>query len=189
MKTIHHPNNQGFSLIEVIVAMGIVSTVMVGLIGIMPSGVASLHEASTVAIQSRIVQELVSDAQQSTWNDVAPSANTVPQPKLTEILGTSNMRKYDSQGNLLTGASGANQSVTYVALTELDTASTSTGGPVIMGYGAGYTHLRRVNIYVEYTPGGRTPSPKDITHSKFVKKYSLLLANMGTNEGITGGAN
>lgn len=74
---------RGFSLIEVIVAMGIVATVMVGLIGIMPAGVESLHDAATTAIQSRIVQELVSDAQQSDWNNLPPPPTLRPPPNWT----------------------------------------------------------------------------------------------------------
>ena len=174
--------SRGFSLIEVIVAMGIVATVMVGLIGILPSGVASLHEASTVAIQSRIVQEMVSDAQQSNWDTVAPKAGEIPVPKLSELLGTGNMRRYDAQGNLLTGATGTDQVAAYVSLMELDTSNQSR--PQILNYTAGYSHLRRISIYVEYTPGGRAPMHKDPSRSKFVKKYTLLLANMGTSESI-----
>ncbi len=182
MKSPLRKSPHGFSLIEVIVAMGIVATVMVGLIGILPSGVASLHEASTVAIQSRIVQEMVSDAQQSNWDNRAPVAGQIPQPRLIDLLGTGNMRRYDAQGNLITGAGVAGQVTAYVSLMELDTSNQSR--PQILNYTQGYSHLRRISIYVEYTPGGRPPMHKDPTRAKFVKRYTLLLANMGTSEAI-----
>jgi uncharacterized protein (TIGR02598 family) len=182
MKISTHPSSRGFSLIEVIVAMGIVATVMVGLIGILPSGVASLHEASTVAIQSRIVQEMISNAQQSEWDTKTPIANEIPKPKLSELLGTSNIRRYDAQGNLITGAGFPGQVAAYASLMELETATGSH--PVILTYTKGYSHLRKIYIYVEYTPGGRAPMPKDPNRAKFVKKYTLLLANMGTSESL-----
>ncbi len=182
MKTISSSSTRGFSLIEVIVAMGIVATVMVGLIGILPSGVASLHEASTVAIQSRIVQEMISDAQQSEWDTKTVVANGVPKPKLSELLGITNMRRYDAQGNLITGAGVPGQVSAYSSLMEMDNANSSH--PVILTYTRGYSHLRKIYIYVEYTPGGRTASPKDPNRAKFVKKYTLLLANMGTSESL-----
>ena len=174
----------GFSLIEVIVAMGIVATVMVGLIGILPTGVNSLHDASKVAIQSRIVQEMVSDAQQSNWDTAskAKDPNAIPQPMLSEMLGVKNMRRYDAQGNLISGVSVVGQVPAYAALMLLDT--TNNNKPQIMGYATGYSHLRRVFIYVEYTPGGRAPNPTDPSRAKFVTKYSLLVANMGTSESL-----
>lgn len=179
-------SSRGFSLIEVIVAMGIVATVMVGLIGIMPAGVESLHDASTTAIQSRIVQELISDAQQSDWSDAPPPTGVVPNPKLSTLLGIGNKRIYDSQGNVITNAGTAGATAAYASMMELD--SSNGGKPVILNYSKGYSHLKKVIIYVEFTPGGRQPvfaaGLNDANRARFIKTYTIMLANMGTSEGI-----
>lgn len=178
-------NSRGFSLIEVIVAMGIVATVMVGLIGIMPAGVESLHDASTTSIQSRIVQELISDAQQSDWSSKPAPTGTVPQPKLTDLLGPSNTRRYDSQGTLITNL-GAGKTASYATLMVADESNNKK--PIILNYSAGYSHLKKVTIYVEFTPGGRQPlfadGLNDAKRARFIRTYSVLLANMGTNEAL-----
>lgn len=178
--------SRGFSLIEVIVAMGIVATVMVGLIGIMPAGVESLHDASTTTIQSRIVQELISDAQQSDWSDNPAPVGTVPNPKLSSLLGISNKRIYDAQGTLIANTGTAGTTASYATMMELDT--TNSGKPVILNYAKGYSHLKKVIIYVEYTPGGRQPmfaaGMSDANRARYIKTYTILLANMGTSEGV-----
>jgi uncharacterized protein (TIGR02598 family) len=152
---------------------------MVGLIGIMPSGLSSLHESSKIAIQSRIVQELISDAQQSEWINRPNLPGQIPVPKLADLLGEEHSRIYDSQGTLLANRGAAGKTAAYATLMEEE-----TGNPKILTYQKGYTHLKRVHIFVEYTPGGRTPRFKDPTRAAYVTKYTLLLANMGTSEFI-----
>ena len=174
--------SRGFSLIEVIVAMGIVATVMVGLIGIMPAGVESLHDAATTAIQSRIVQELISDAQQSDWNNAAPPPNVAAQPKLDDLIGMANVRRYDAQGALITTANSVATTSSYATLMEYaDTEQYHKAK--VLNYTKGYTHLRRVAIYVEFTPGGRAPLFKNApARAKYIRNYTIMLANMGTSE-------
>ena len=174
---------RGFSLIEVIVAMGIVATVMVGLIGIMPAGVASLHDASTTAIQSRIVQELASDAQQSDWNNLPPPPNTPVTPKLDDLMGRAKTRYYDSQGTLITPASAGTRPASYATLMEYSDNEEGHKAKVL-NYTKGYTHLRRVKITIEFTPGGRPPvfTSNDTARLKNIKTYTIMIANMGTSE-------
>ncbi len=174
---------RGFSLIEVIVAMGIVATVMVGLIGIMPAGVESLHDAATTAIQSRIVQELVSDAQQSDWNNLPPPPNTPATPKLDDLMGKAKTRYYDSQGTLITPTSAGTRTASYATLMEY--ADNEEGHKAkVLNYTKGYTHLRRVKITIEFTPGGRSPvfTSNDPARVKYIKTYAVMIANMGTSE-------
>lgn len=181
MKTLSLKTQRGFSLIEVIVAMGIASTVMVGLIGIMPAGVESLHDASTTTIQARIVQDLISDAQMSDW-DVRPVGNNGEDKSyLTDLAGMANSRKYDSEGNLIAGGKNAAAATSYATLLELPTGADLN--PTVLS--TTYKHLKKVLITVEFTPGGRAPDfNANGPRARFIKKYSFYIANMGTTQSI-----
>ena len=60
----------GFTLAEVMIAMGIVASVMVALLGMMPLGVRAVREATNLTITGRIAQEVISNIQQANWKDV-----------------------------------------------------------------------------------------------------------------------
>ena len=68
-------SSRGFTLAEVMIAMGIVASVMVGLLGMIPLGVRSVREATNLTISGRIAQEVISDIQQANWSDVLTSYN------------------------------------------------------------------------------------------------------------------
>ncbi len=63
-------SRSGFTLAEVMIAMGIVASVMVALLGMMPLGVRAVREATNLTICGRISQEVISNIQQSSWADV-----------------------------------------------------------------------------------------------------------------------
>ena len=62
--------SHGFTLAEVMIAMGIVASVMVALLGMIPLGVRSVREATNLTISGRIAQEVISNVQQANWIDV-----------------------------------------------------------------------------------------------------------------------
>jgi uncharacterized protein (TIGR02598 family) len=62
--------SHGFTLAEVMIAMGIVASVMVALLGMIPLGVRSVREATNMTITGRIAQEVISNVQQANWADV-----------------------------------------------------------------------------------------------------------------------
>lgn len=63
-------SRSGFTLAEVMIAMGIVASVMVALLGMMPLGVRAVREATNMTISGRISQEVISNIQQANWADV-----------------------------------------------------------------------------------------------------------------------
>lgn len=65
----------GFTLAEVMIAMGIVASVMVALLGMIPLGVRSVREATNLTISGRIAQEVISNIQQANWKDVLTNYN------------------------------------------------------------------------------------------------------------------
>lgn len=58
----------GFSLIEVVLCLGIISFAMVSLLGLMPVGLRAFRQSIDVTTQSQIAQQIMSEAQLADWS-------------------------------------------------------------------------------------------------------------------------
>jgi len=61
-------HSDGFSLIEVVLAMAIASVAIVTLVGIIPQGMATMRAAGDQAIEARIHQQLMSEMQMASFD-------------------------------------------------------------------------------------------------------------------------
>ena len=102
----------GFSLVEVVLAIGIVSFAFVGLFGLLPAGLNVFRQAIDNSVGSQIVQRLVNEAQQTYF------------PTLTTAAPTK--RYFDDQGNEVTSANESlyTAEVSVLAKTEMPAATT-----------------------------------------------------------------
>ena len=82
-----------FSLIEVVLAIGIVSFAFVGMFALLPAGMTIFRQAIDNSIGSQIVQRIVNEAQQTDF------------PVLTAAPVTT--RYFDDQGNEVTAANNS----------------------------------------------------------------------------------
>lgn len=55
------PPKKAFTLVETVLAMGIVSFAMVGILGLIPVGLTSFREAVSITAESQIVQSISND--------------------------------------------------------------------------------------------------------------------------------
>ena len=62
--------NSGFSLVEIVVAVGIVATVMVALLGMIPTGLNTVNEAADTMAEIRIAQQILGEVQMADWEDL-----------------------------------------------------------------------------------------------------------------------
>ncbi len=62
--------NSGFSLVEIVVAVGIVATVMVALLGMIPTGLNTVNEAADTMAEIRIAQQVLGEVQMTAWEDL-----------------------------------------------------------------------------------------------------------------------
>ena len=60
----------GFSLVEIVVAVGIVATVMVALLGMIPTGLNTVNEAADKMSEIRIAQQVIGEVQMTDWGDL-----------------------------------------------------------------------------------------------------------------------
>jgi uncharacterized protein (TIGR02598 family) len=147
----------GFTLAEVMIALMIVSTVMIGMVGAIPHAVRSVRESNGQVTMARIAGELTNDIQMSEWDDV------------DEIFKDKTF-KFDSEGLQFEAKEGATHS--YEAKVEL------LQEPVSISQKFDYRTdtIRKVKVTVEFTPGG-APSKDEKVRARNTKRYTFLVAN------------
>lgn len=153
----------GFTLAEVMIAMGIVASVMVALLGMIPLGVRSVREAANLAICGRISQEVINNIQQAPWSNIKDSFD-------------GKTFKFDHEGFLLT-AKSRETVATYEARVRLASEDEISFGKTKYDQ----TTLRKVLVDVEYTPDGLKIPIKDSTAGKEgnpnIRSYNFYVAN------------
>lgn len=83
----------GFSLVEISAALGIVSFAFVALLGLMANGVGQFREAMDTTITAQIASRMINDAQQAEFSELVSSKGSSGS---AEDLG---IRYFDEQGN------------------------------------------------------------------------------------------
>lgn len=66
---------RGFTLVETVIAIGIVSTVMVALLGLMPEGMSMVSQAGQKTVGVRISSQIISEIQQQPFDALADFNN------------------------------------------------------------------------------------------------------------------
>ena len=155
--TYPRPNGKrGFTLAEVIVALGIVASVVVAIVAAMSPAIKSIRASTNLTTMGRIAQEAISNIQMSNWADIDRN-----------FKGKS--FKYDNDGLLYEGRVG--QTPTYVARIILDNEPIKTK---MLTYRPEF--LRRARIEVEYTPGGVSVK-KESVKKENTKIFYFLVGN------------
>ena len=127
---------RAFSLVEVTLAMGIMSFALVGLMGLLPIGVSTFHNATDSSTGTQIAQRLLNEAQQTDFDQLIAAA---PTP-LT-------FRYFDDQGNEVTPANKT-QAVYYTNLVVVS-------GTTLPG-GTSNQNLATVSLQIANNPGGKS---------------------------------
>ncbi|MCH2061546.1 MAG: Verru_Chthon cassette protein B [Verrucomicrobiales bacterium] len=157
---------RGFTLIETVLAIGIVATVLIALLGLLPTGSDILSEAGRSTVGARIAQQLIGEVQLAEYDDIDKFNNQ--------------QRFYNDMGTEL--RSGGDQ-VVYTARIEIE-----SGNPPIPGAKES-EYLRRVIIKVSNNPGNpdfTDPPAGDDGQTKPAKsnynRYSTLVVFTGKDK-------
>ncbi len=147
----------GFTLAEVMIALGIVASVMIGMLGMIPHAVGSIRESNSLTVMGRIAQEVISDIQMSEWNQIEEDYK-------------GKKFQYDNEGLVFEGRAGQNP--TYEARVELAVE------PVSMGKKLEYSvdNVRKIEVEIEFIPGGSPNKDKEI-RKRNTKRYNFFVAN------------
>lgn len=140
----------GFSLVEVVLAIGIVAFAFVGIFALLPTGMGISRQAMDASVGSQIAQRIINDAQQSDFPELLKEANgkTITG---TNQTGRKAERYFDDQGGELPAASKARAiyhvNTRITPATAMPKTGTSTGGDNV--------NLAIVTVQVVNNPGNR----------------------------------
>ena len=82
-------SSPGFSLVEVTLAMGLVSFSLVGLMGMLPVGLSNFREAMEIQTQARIAQQIAAEFQLMPFSEVSGGSYQNGFPRHYDEEGTS----------------------------------------------------------------------------------------------------
>ena len=68
-------HSAGFSLVEVVMAVGVAAFALVALLGLLPSGLKTFKSTMNTAVGSQIAQRVFNDMQIADWKDLTNYSN------------------------------------------------------------------------------------------------------------------
>lgn len=98
----------GFSLIEVVLCLGIMSFAIVALLGLMPVGLQAFRQSIDVTTQAQIAQQITSEAQLADWS--GPGNTYTNQPTYY----------YNDQGYRTTSSTSLTLYTVTIKLSQID---------------------------------------------------------------------
>lgn len=152
----------GFSLVEVVLAIGIVAFAFLPLLGLMPIGLNTSRQAIDTTMEAQIVQQMTSLAQQTDFSNLP---TMVKNPLVT--TPASNLVYFDGNGNITTAASAMYK------------ASFSAPTSTVLPGGATTSNLNTITIYILSTHTLNGMSTTDLSTNTASKKYIVFVANNG----------
>ena len=140
----------GFSLVEVVLAIGVVAFAFVAIFGMLPTGMGIARQAMDASVGSQIAQRVIHDAQQSDFAELLKDAGgkTISG---TNQTGRKAERYFDDQGGELPPASKSlaiyHVNTRITPATAMPKTGTATGGDNV--------HLAVVTVQVANNPANR----------------------------------
>src|SRR5687768_10397671 len=101
---------RGFSLVEVVLAVGVVAFAFVAILGLIPAGLTQFRQAMDTSVCAQIAQRVIMDAQQTDFETLVDGKD--PASKQTNMtfrgakIGQSELRYFDEQGDEIVPKTG-----------------------------------------------------------------------------------
>jgi uncharacterized protein (TIGR02598 family) len=157
--------SRAFSLVEVVLAVGVVSFAFVAILGLIPAGLAQFRQAMDISVCAQIAQRVISDAQQTDFDILTQSADarssaanfTFVAPTIDGPL----LRYFDEAGNEVVPANAATLSTaekTLIVYYVLTRVSPTTGLPRL-NTGGDSAMIATVTVQVAFNPGNKALTP------------------------------
>ncbi len=195
MKNIHASrsnSSQGFSLVEVTIAMAIASVALVSLMGLIPQGMDTMREAGDTAIEARIHQQVLNELQLTPFDDDSGKSLLDSYYDQLEIYYDSQgeeMSHSKNQGSVAEDKKKGSFSHIYSARISVPNESggkmpDSVGGGNFSGYSFGGTdsnkNIRPVIVEITSAAGGDTDFKwDDEKNAKLISSYQSVVVKMG----------
>lgn len=175
---------KGFSLVEVVLAVGVVSFAFVAILGLLPAGLAQFRQAVDTSVCSQISQRVIMDAQQTEFDTLIDASD--PKSKDPGVsfrapkISSAELRYFDEQGNEVVPAGNSakanpqNLSPKEKALIVYHVNTRIRPMTVLPRDGTAESpSIATVTVEVAYNPGHRKLAFKDNVSSPTSKDYSL----------------
>ena len=163
MKTKHPKETSAFTLVEVVLALGIIAFAFVPIIGLLPVGLNMSHQAIDTTTEAQIAQELSTEVQQT---DFSVLINPATQTNFTSG-GAAPPSYFDNLGNT-TSQTGAVYEAGLVVT-----------GSTALPSGSTTQNLATVTIYILNITSGRTSQNANPIDNPDWKMFSVLIPNNG----------
>src|SRR3954468_2269565 len=167
----HRQRSRGFSLVEVVIAVGVVAFAFVAILGLIPAGMGQFRQAIDTSVCAQIAQRVINDAQETDFTTLVDEKNlpttgsddfAFRTPSIAATSGSTAtnpgkcIRYFDEQGskvipaNTTTSALSAleKQRVTYMVNTRVIPKTVVPSKSAYHVY-----HLATLTIQVAYNPG------------------------------------
>jgi len=99
MPSLERRTVKGFSLVESVLALGIVAFAFVGLVGLLPTGMSTFRKSMDISMAAHISQRVFDDLQQSEFDTVLQDAGMDLSRSMEAQSGNLPHRFFDDQGN------------------------------------------------------------------------------------------
>ena len=175
-------NKQGFSLVEVVLALGVVAFAFVAILGLIPAGMNSFRQAINISVCSQIGQKVIGDAFQADYDTLlTPLGASVDST--TEFLA--NYRYFDEEGNEILpnplptqasnnvaprNSSGMLVPFVYLVVTKISPSIILPGIPPTSS-----TQTASITVQVVFDPSQNLPSTGDFSVASTASPQSGLL--------------
>ena len=146
-----------FSLIEVVIALGIIAFVLVPMMGLLTGGLSSIHTSVNNSVTSEIIDQVRATQEGAT-------SNTLYNEPTTTVY------YFDSQGVVTNQASSIYQATVYKPVSPTSSSLPSSSNPNLIFSGQlAAAQIYQIQVVVGYNPGGSLGTPINLTtNSVFV---------------------
>jgi len=162
-RKLHVPCQRAFSLVEVVLALGIVSFAFIGIIGMLPVGMNTFRQATDATVQAQITQQIITQVRETNYADLNSFTKDDPATHQARIY------LFDDQGILVSDESLSIYKVAVDVIGNTTVFPSSSGNadatPVDVA------KLATVKIYIINTkdPGtDKEPDPKKNRNARII---------------------
>lgn len=173
-------STKGFSLVEIVMALGILSVAVIPLFGLLPVGMNIFKDAIDTTVQSQIMERLTTLAEQTEFSKIGYPDN----PQGIAVKATSSQDTvtpvyyyYDDQGSEIPATQKAS-SIYTAAVTYLDKTGVPNGGAANGTTSSENIITLWVRIYNNkgvYAPDGRPADSRARTFMLHIANYGKRL--------------
>lgn len=138
----------GFSLVEVVLSIGIFAFAFVSVMGLIPVGLNTFQKAKNVSISNDIARGIISELQQNNFTDLVSDSDAAIANFTREYYGSGG-RKYSEQGEWDVAPK------IYWVNVRIAAAAPIPMREAAAGFAGGEVNTAMVTIQVAFNPGNR----------------------------------